>query len=100
MFQYKHGMLPDSFTDFFTYSKDLGENRLRESDGNFIIPENNTNINIIFPHVELVKAWNHTSYSDKMLAKTSTYKKSIKNKFLEMYEIVCAKDKCYSCKRN
>ena len=64
MFQYKHSLLPDSFENFFTYAKEVGQNRLRESEGNFILPTNNKKLNITFPHIELVKSWNHTSYID------------------------------------
>jgi len=87
----------NSFENFFTYAKEVGQNRLRESEGNFILPTNNKKLNITFPHIELVKSWNHTSYIDKSLTKISAFKNSIKSKMLNMYQNECSKEKCFSC---
>ena len=64
-YKFRHDLLPDSFAGFFMFQQQEGENRTRNNDGNFILPQ--TPKKVLGPHAEVVKVWNALPFDLKSI---------------------------------
>ena len=55
-FKFRHGHLPSTFNENFTYSFEGGERERRENSYNFVVPKQGPNLG--FPLGEAIRAWN------------------------------------------
>ena len=98
-YKYKHGLLPKTFNNVFSYSKDSSNNkagtRARESDGNFLI--NTAYSKVKCPYNYVAMSWNMVPYRIKNEPTLSNFKSELKKYMVSRYDTECCSLRCYVC---
>ena len=97
--KFKNDQLPSSLMHLFKYSAEMGNNRMRENDGNLLVENLGNQGHGIFPINEACRAWNRLPPHLKLAQKTNLFKSNLKKFITESYINDCAKPNCYSCKQ-
>lgn len=96
MYKYRYDLLPSSFINFYRFTKETGNDRIRNNDGNFDIPPNNSYLK--FPHLTTIKPWNTLPVYLKNINSLKLFKISLKSHYLSKYESdMCGIPDCRSC---
>ena len=94
MHNFRHNRLPDSFQNQFSFKSDTNTNRLRHDDGTFDVK----NLKYSSPLNASAYSWNSIPFNIRETAKTSTFKKDLKEYLLNKYDDYCYINDCNICK--
>ena len=90
--------LPEAFSNYFQYLKQMGNDRNRADDGNIFLPTFRFN-KIFPPKWEAIKYWNSLPKVLRSIEKESEFRDELKRFMIAKYQLECDLLVCKACGR-